>query len=175
MGKVAEFMDKVMADETARAEFDAVIGVRKERELSDDDFQKIVGLSEKLGAAVMLDEVKDFFSGNGRELSEEELAGVAGGFSFWTTEWQYQCPLCKERIYTVDIELYKDTGCADWLKYNMKDRIRHHFMEKHKDIMRGWGDDPREWHEMLEKKAEEMINQSGLEEFINNGGAAIDW
>ncbi len=79
MGKFAEFMDKVMADEAAKAEFEAVIGAREERELSDEDFQKIVELSEKLGATVTLDEVKDFFTGNGRELSEEELAGVAGG------------------------------------------------------------------------------------------------
>ncbi len=72
MSKVAEFLNKVAADEAAKAEFDAVIGVRKERELNDGDFQKIVELSKKLGASVTLDEVKDFFSGNGWELLKME-------------------------------------------------------------------------------------------------------
>ena len=72
MSKVAEFLNKVAADEAAKAEFDAVIGVRKERELNDGDFQKIVELSKKLGASVTLDEVKDFFSGNGWEVLKME-------------------------------------------------------------------------------------------------------
>lgn len=81
MDKFAEFLDKVMADEAAKTEFGVVASVRKERELNDDDFQKIVEIGEKLGAAVTLDEVKDFFTDNGQELSEEELDEVAGGKS----------------------------------------------------------------------------------------------
>ena len=161
MGKFAEFMDKVMADETARAEFDAVIGVRKERELSDDDFQKIVGLSEKLGAAVMLDEVKDFFSGNGRELSEEELAGVAGGYGEPRTMcWLYKCPMCGEEFYcTFYVGSSGFMAGVSGVRIELKHSIEAHLRAAHRDIC----GNSRLLNEFIEQKAEEMLQQSDFE------------
>lgn len=156
MGKFAEFMDKVMADETARAEFDAVISVRKERELTDDDFRKIVGLSEKLGAAVTLDEVKEFFTGNGCELSEEELAGVAGGYSGgvyvghpWS--WHWKCPYCG-RMYDVS----KRYGTSESeMKEETMNQIMSHFLMYECYYFQNENVISREW---ARQKAEEIIN-----------------
>lgn len=43
MDKLAEFLDKVMVDETASAEFGAAISDEKERELTDDELNEITG------------------------------------------------------------------------------------------------------------------------------------
>ena len=147
MRKFAEFMDKVMADEAAKAEFGAVIGARKERELSDEDFQKIVELSEKLGAAVTLDEVKDFFSGDGRELSEEELEGVTAGLRGGveikeTRKWGWRCPYCY-RFFEVEWPSPKEPSEEDMRNETKRD-IRYH-LKNH--FLAG-----------REQKAEEIVN-----------------
>lgn len=138
MGKVTEFLNKVMADEAAKAEFEALIGVRKERELNDDDFQKIVELSEKLGAAVTLDEVKDFFSGNGRELSDEELAGVAGGVDGSRLDliWSLNCPLCGKTLEMLKLpfSLGAFDGPYEATKREAQDHLRKHLEVDHRDL-----------------------------------------
>lgn len=156
MGKFAEFLDKVMADETARTEFDAVIGVRKERELNDGDFQKIVGLSEKLGVAVTLDEVKDFFSGNGRELSEEELAGVVAGgsggvFVVNPNHWCWKCPYCGRQY---DSRKRYDPSESE-MKEETMNQIMSHFLMHECYYFQNENAISREW---ARQKAEEIIN-----------------
>ena len=83
MDKFGEFYTKAMADESAKAELNAVFRGKKIGELCDDDFLKVVKTAEKLGFTITLDEVRAYFSGEDGEMSDDELDKVAGGFLFF--------------------------------------------------------------------------------------------
>lgn len=84
MNKIAEFYTKAMADESAKAELEAVIGGKNISELSDEELLKIGKIAEKLGFAITLDEAKSYFAGEGEEISDDELDKVSGGSRYYT-------------------------------------------------------------------------------------------
>lgn len=82
MNKVAEFYTKVMQDEDIKKEFLAFAGKKEADDFTDEEFKKLKQLSKRIGFDITEEEIKSYFQSE-KELSDEELDNVAGGFLFF--------------------------------------------------------------------------------------------
>lgn len=81
MGRFAEFMDKVKADESLQKEFAGIIGDSGEK-LTKEQKEKIAELAGKLGIELNIE----------GELSDEALGSIAGGGGSILWEWPQPLP-----------------------------------------------------------------------------------
>ena len=80
MSKIADFYAKVIADANLRAKANEILGGKAVADLSDAELQKLADFAKAEGCDVTVAEVKDYFTSDNQELSDEALDAVAGGY-----------------------------------------------------------------------------------------------
>lgn len=79
MSKISDFYAKAMADESAKAKLEAILGGKEFSEASEEELTKIGELAKELGYEITLEEVKEFLNPAEAELEDDDLDTVAGG------------------------------------------------------------------------------------------------
>lgn len=106
MGKFAEFMDKVKADEALQKEFAEIIGDSGEK-LTKEQKEKIAELAGKLGIELNIE----------GELSDEALGSIAGG-------WVVERPVVDRPVQWV-IPLPYEPTTMEWGSYTHTYRCKN--------------------------------------------------
>lgn len=142
MEKLNEFMEKVKTDEALQKEFAEIIG-DSGAELTKEQKEKIAELAAKSGIELDLE----------GELSDEELAGIAGGMTIREVYWECSCPLCGEQLnYRWKLENRQK------IKKQVKNDLVNHLVGNHSQDYIGRSDSDWATHE-----AEKIMGMYHLE------------
>ncbi len=94
MSKLYDFLEKAAADDAAAAEINNILGENKFEDATDEQLGEICEVAKKLGFDIAPDDIKESTI---RELAEDELADIAGGFLRLRTPYERNPAL--ERVY----------------------------------------------------------------------------
>lgn len=79
MNRMNEFYKKLMENEDARKKVQEILGSKPVGDATDEELNKIGEIAAALGYEFTIEEVREFFNGDEKELDEEDLEAVAGG------------------------------------------------------------------------------------------------
>lgn len=79
MSKFNEFYVNVMADENKKKKLESILDGGSMLNADDGKLKKIGELAKELGYDISVEEAKDFFEMDGKELDDDALESVAGG------------------------------------------------------------------------------------------------
>ncbi len=77
MSKLYDFLEKAAGDDASSARINSILGGSKFEDATDEQLGEICEVAKKLGFDIAPDDIKE---GEVRELSEDELDDVAGGY-----------------------------------------------------------------------------------------------
>ena len=83
MSRITELCEKAKSDKALAAKLNEVFRGKDILEVTDDDIIKFCEIARNAGSDISLAEVKEFLDQNEKELDEDELDAVSGGFFFF--------------------------------------------------------------------------------------------